>query len=143
MAELIDTTYDVFLKKKIAAKEVRFMELHDKAELKQYKLLYKKGDLTGIVKFLPLPHIEKVPREESYFRHPDFTGYSQIDTESELLAKDNTILVENDKVYRKPCIILCYADDRKLRIFFDTYASATKAWDNFMYRFGGELMHIV
>lgn len=143
MAELIDITYDNLLKKKIAAKEVRYMELHDKVELKQYKLLYKKGDLTSIVKFLPFPHLEKVPREESYFRHPDFTGYSQIDTESELLAKDNTILVENDKVYRKPCIILCYADDRKLRIFFDTYASAAKAWDNFMYRFGGGLMHIV
>lgn len=143
MAELIDTTYDIFLKKKIATKEVRYAELHDKVELKQYKLLYKKGDLTGIVKFLPFPHIEKVPREESYFKHPDFTGYSQIDTESELLAKDDTILVEDYKVYRKPCMILCYADDRKLRIFFDTYASAAKAWDNFMYRFGGGLMHIV
>lgn len=118
------------------------MELHDKVELKQYKLLYKKGDLTSIVKFLPFPHIEKAPREESYFSHPDFTGYSQIDTESELLAKDDTILIEDDKVY-KPCIILRYADDRKLRIFFDTYASAAKAWDNFMYRSGGGLTHIV
>ena len=144
MAELIDITYDNLQKKKIATKEVRYVELHDKVELKQYKLLYKKGDLTGIVKFLPFPHIEKVPREESYFKYPDFiTGYSQIDTESELLAKDDTILIEDDKVYYKPCIIICYADDRKLRIFFDTYASAAKAWDNFMYRFGGGLMHIV
>jgi hypothetical protein len=143
MAELIDITYDNLLKKKIAAKEVRYMELHDKVELKRYELLYKKGDLTSIVKFLPFPHIEKVPREESYFRYPDFTGYSRIDTESELLAKDDTIMVEDNKVYYKPCIILHYADDRKLRIFFDTYASALKAWDSFMYRFGEGLKRIV
>ena len=143
MADLIDITYEKFSRKRIAAKDIEYMELHDKIRLDKYRLLHKKGDMYSIVKFLPFPHLEKVPYKESYFEYRDFFGTKEIKAESELLAENDDILIEDNAVYRKPCIILRYAEERRFRIWFDTCASAQKAWDNFRYRFGDGLKFIV
>ena len=143
MTDIIDITYENFSKKKIAVKEIKYMEAHDKVPLKKYKVLHKKGDMDTIVEFKPFPHLKKVPFEETVFKYPDYSGFSVIKTESELLAMHDDILIEDDVVYYKPCIIICYAEERRLRIWFDTFASALKTWENFKYRFGDGLKCLV
>lgn len=126
---------------RIATAQIQYMESHEKEETCWYRVKYQEGQEYKKLVFKPFPRIETMVRGKTIVVG-DCYGERGVEYTVEQMFEKGYI-VEGDKVYRKPTIIICYGVDKKLCIEYGSWQALHKAWDNFKYRFEQTGLHFI